>query len=100
MDLKLQAKLLQVLQDHEFLRLGAREPTRVDVRVIAATHRDLETRIEEGTFREDLYYRLNVINIVIPSLRERRDEIHFLLRRCFLRSTTSRVPPFRRLARI
>jgi two-component system response regulator AtoC len=75
MDLKLQAKLLQVLQDHEFLRLGAREPTQVDVRVIAATHRDLETRIEEGTFREDLYYRLNVVNIVIPPLRERRDEI-------------------------
>jgi len=75
MDFKLQAKLLQVLQDHEFLRLGARESTRVDVRVIAATHCDLQTRIEEGTFREDLYYRLNVINITIPPLRERRDEI-------------------------
>jgi two-component system response regulator AtoC len=75
MDLKLQAKLLQVLQDHEFLRLGAKEPTHVDIRVIAATHRDLERRIAEGAFREDLYYRLNVANIVIPPLRERRDEI-------------------------
>jgi two-component system response regulator AtoC len=75
MDFKLQAKLLQVLQDHEFLRLGAKEPTRVDVRVIAATHRDLETRIAESAFREDLYYRLNVANILIPPLRDRRDEI-------------------------
>jgi two-component system, NtrC family, response regulator AtoC len=75
MDLKLQAKLLQVLQDHEFLRLGAKEPTRVDVRVIAASHRDLEARIEEGEFREDLYYRLNVISVEIPPLRERREEI-------------------------
>lgn len=75
MDRKLQAKLLQVLQDHEFLRLGAKEPTRVDVRVIAATHRDLERRIAEGAFREDLFYRLNVANVVIPPLRERRDEI-------------------------
>jgi two-component system response regulator AtoC len=75
MEFKIQAKLLQVLQDHEFLRLGAKEPTRVDIRVIAATHRDLEKRITEGAFREDLYYRLNVANIVIPPLRDRRDEI-------------------------
>ena len=75
MDVKLQAKLLQVLQDHEFLRLGAKEPTRVDVRVMAATHCDLEEAIADGRFREDLYYRLNVINIEIPSLRQRKDEI-------------------------
>jgi two-component system response regulator AtoC len=75
MDLRLQAKLLQVLQDGEFHRIGAKESTHVDVRVIAATHRDLEARIEQGEFREDLYYRLNVLNIVIPSLRERLDEI-------------------------
>jgi two-component system response regulator AtoC len=75
MDLKLQAKLLQVLQDHEFLRLGANEPTRVDVRVIAATHRDLEQGIVEGVFREDLYYRLNIVRIEIPPLRDRPDEI-------------------------
>jgi len=66
---------LQVLQDHEFLRLGAKEPTRVDVRVMAATHCDLEDAIADGRFREDLYYRLNVINIEIPSLRQRKDEI-------------------------
>lgn len=75
MDLKLQSKLLQVLQDHEFHRIGAKEVTRVNVRVIAATHRELETQIEHGEFRQDLYYRLNVVNIVIPPLRERLDEI-------------------------
>lgn len=75
MDLKLQSKLLQVLQDHEFHRIGAKETTRVDVRVIAATHRELESQIEKGEFRQDLYYRLNVVNIVIPPLRERLDEI-------------------------
>ena len=75
MDLRLQAKLLQVLQDREFHRIGAREATQVDVRVIAATHRQLESQIEQGEFREDLYYRLNVLNIVVPPLRERVDEI-------------------------
>lgn len=80
MDVKLQAKLLQVLQDQEFLRLGAKEATRVDVRVMAATHCNLEESIAEGSFREDLYYRLNVINIEIPSLRQRKDEILGLAR--------------------
>jgi two-component system, NtrC family, response regulator AtoC len=75
MDFKLQAKLLQVLQDREFLRLGACEPRRVDVRVIAATHCDLERMMEEGRFREDLYYRLNIITIQVPPLRDRKDEI-------------------------
>jgi two-component system response regulator AtoC len=75
MDFKLQAKLLQVLQDSEFQRLGGRETTRVDVRVIAATHKDLDRAIVEGTFRSDLYYRLNVINLRIPPLRERRSDI-------------------------
>jgi len=75
MDVKLQAKLLQVLQDQEFIRLGAKEATRVNVRVMAATHCDLEQAMSEGRFREDLYYRLNVINIRIPSLRERKEEI-------------------------
>jgi transcriptional regulator with PAS, ATPase and Fis domain len=75
MDFKLQAKLLQVLQDHEFQRLGGKETVTVDVRVIAATHRDLETAIRDGHFREDLYYRLNIINIVVPPLRERPEDI-------------------------
>jgi two-component system, NtrC family, response regulator AtoC len=67
MDFKLQAKLLQVLQDQEFQRLGGKDTIKVDVRVIAATHRDLEKAIADGTFREDLYYRLNVINLRVPS---------------------------------
>jgi len=75
MDFKLQAKLLQVLQDSEFLRLGSKEVCRVDVRVIAATHCDLEKAIFERRFREDLYYRLNIIRIEVPPLRERREEI-------------------------
>jgi two-component system response regulator AtoC len=75
MDFKLQAKLLQVLQDGEFLRIGARETTRVDVRIMAATHCDLESAIVENRFREDLYYRLNIIDVRIPPLRERLDEV-------------------------
>ncbi|MBV9267433.1 MAG: sigma-54-dependent Fis family transcriptional regulator [Acidobacteriaceae bacterium] len=75
MDVKLQAKLLQVLQDREFHRLGAKETSRVDVRVMAASHCDFDKAIREGRFREDLYYRLNIIDIQIPPLRERRDEI-------------------------
>ena len=75
MDFKLQSKLLQVLQDREFIRLGAKEVSRVDVRVMAATHCDLEDAIVKKRFREDLYYRLNLIDIHIPALRERADEI-------------------------
>ncbi len=75
MDFKLQAKLLHVLQDSEFQRLGGRETIRVNVRILAATHCDLERAMQEGRFREDLYYRLNVISMVIPPLRDRRDEI-------------------------
>ncbi|MBZ5581451.1 MAG: sigma-54 dependent transcriptional regulator [Acidobacteriia bacterium] len=75
MDFKLQAKLLQVLQDHQFQRLGGKETVKVDVRVIAATHRDLPRAIEENSFREDLYYRLKVISVEIPPLRERKEDI-------------------------
>ncbi len=75
MDLKLQAKLLHVLQDGEFQRLGGTSTVRVDVRVIAATHRNLRQEIAAGRFREDLYYRLNVVTLQVPPLRERRDEI-------------------------
>jgi two-component system response regulator AtoC len=85
MDVRLQAKLLQVLQDHEFQRIGGKETIRVDVRVMAATHRDLEKAIAERTFREDLYYRLNVINLHLPPLRERKEDIisltEFLLKK-------------------
>jgi two-component system response regulator AtoC len=75
MDYSLQAKLLQVLQDSEFQRVGGKETVRVDVRVISATHRDLEKAIVDGVFRMDLYYRLNVINLQIPALRERKEDV-------------------------
>jgi len=75
MDVRLQAKLLQVLQDREFQRIGGKETIKVDVRVMAATHRDLQKAMVDGNFREDLYYRLNVINLVLPPLRERREDI-------------------------
>ncbi len=85
MDVRLQAKLLQVLQDQEFRRLGGTEIVRVQVRVIAATHRDLSQAIRDRTFREDLYYRLNVFTLNLPSLRERKEDIagltEFLIRR-------------------
>jgi DNA-binding NtrC family response regulator len=75
----LQAKLLHVLQDNEFTKLGSNKRVSVDVRVIAATNRDLEAMMMKGEFREDLYYRLKVIEIIVPALRERRDEIPHLI---------------------
>jgi len=71
----LQAKLLQVLQDGEFSRLGDESTVQVDVQILAATNRNLEQAVQAGTFRSDLYYRLNVVNITVPPLRERREEI-------------------------
>jgi len=75
MDYRLQAKLLQVLQDQAFQRLGGKETVHVDVRILSATHNDLERAILAGKFREDLYYRLNVINLRLPPLRERKEDI-------------------------
>ena len=75
MSLSLQGKLLQVLQDREFSRLGGKKDIRVDVRVLVATNKNIEEGVKNGRFREDLYYRLNVVNITIPPLRERREEI-------------------------
>ncbi len=75
----LQAKLLQVLQDGEFSRLGGEADVKVDTRIIAATNRNLEEAVKEGTFREDLFYRLNVVTVQLPPLRERKDAIPLLV---------------------
>ena len=79
MSAALQAKLLRVLQEKEFDRLGGTETIKVDVRIIAATNNDLEKSIEEGEFREDLFYRLNVVDIMLPPLRERKEDIPALV---------------------
>ena len=78
--LELQSKLLRVLQEGEFERLGNSQTIKVDVRVIAATNHDLEKEIESGKFREDLFYRLNVFPVKIPSLRERKEDIPLLVK--------------------
>jgi two-component system, NtrC family, nitrogen regulation response regulator GlnG len=82
----LQTRLLRVLQDGSFYRVGGHSLVKVDVRIIAATHQNLEKAVAEGRFREDLFHRLNVIRVRVPSLRERREDIPLLLRHFLLRS--------------
>jgi two-component system response regulator AtoC len=78
LDLGLQSKLLQLLQDGQFCRIGAQEDKKVEVRIVCATNRQLEVEIENGTFRQDLFYRINVVNLHMPPLRERRGDIEQL----------------------
>ena len=99
-----QAKLLRVIQEKEFIPLGSNEVVRVDVRILAATNSDLRKLVDEGKFREDLYYRLNVINVQLPPMRDRKEDIpllldHFLTKYCrenekFLDSTSRSVLKF------
>ena len=79
--LHVQKTLLRFLQEHEFLRVGDREPTKVDVRILSATNSDLQADITAGSFREDLYYRLNVMNLHLPTLKQRRDDIPLMAAR-------------------
>ncbi|MCA2465420.1 MULTISPECIES: AAA-type ATPase lid domain-containing protein, partial [Vibrio] len=85
MPLDIQTRLLRVLADGQFYRVGGHSPIRVDVRIVAATHQNLEKLVHQGDFREDLFHRLNVIRVQIPALRERKQDIekltqHFLVR--------------------
>jgi two-component system response regulator AtoC len=93
MDIRLQAKLLQVLQDHEFRRLGGRDNVRVNVRVIAATHRNLLDAVYNQMFREDLYYRLNVVALFMPPLRERGEDIPGIAEFLISRHSSREAPP-------
>ena len=86
MPAELQTRLLRVLSDGHFYRVGGQQPVRANVRVIAATHQDLDARVRQGLFREDLFHRLNVIRLRLPALRERREDIPLLLRH-FLRKS-------------
>jgi DNA-binding NtrC family response regulator len=92
---ELQAKLLRVIESSTFKRLGGVEDITVDVRVIAATNRDLEAMVEEGAFRRDLYYRLNVIPVELPPLRERPEDIPALARFLLARATRGKALPLK-----
>ncbi|MFO0415806.1 MAG: sigma-54-dependent transcriptional regulator [Pseudomonadota bacterium] len=93
MDLALQAKLLRVLQEREVDRVGGKEPVQIDVRVLATTNRDLEDYVREGKFRADLYYRLNVIPVTLPPLRQRASDIRLLTEHFMRQFLGEKAPP-------
>ncbi|MBN8531684.1 MAG: sigma-54-dependent Fis family transcriptional regulator [Alphaproteobacteria bacterium] len=98
MPMETQSKILRVLQDQQFIRVGGTKPVSVDVRVIAATSKDLTHEIAEGRFREDLYYRLNVVPIKVPTLRERREDINVFCQHFLKRASEMTGLPARQLA--
>ncbi|NDC82243.1 sigma-54-dependent Fis family transcriptional regulator [bacterium] len=89
-----QVKLLRILQNNEVQKIGSNQPVKVDVRIVAATHRNLESEVAEGRFREDLFYRLNVYPITIPPLRVRGDDILVLAHTCIARASREFLVPF------
>ncbi|HUO87380.1 MAG TPA: sigma-54 dependent transcriptional regulator, partial [Thermoanaerobaculia bacterium] len=93
-----QAKLLRVIQEREFMRLGGVETIHADVRIIAATNADLEEEVESGAFREDLYYRLNVITVHLPPLRKRSEDIPLLAQHFLIRYAEENDKPLREIA--
>jgi transcriptional regulator with PAS, ATPase and Fis domain len=99
MSINLQAKLLRVLEEERFTRVGGTSPVQVNVRVIAATNRNLERAIAEGKFRADLFYRLNVISIPLPTLRERSEDIPFLVSHFLEQKAKAMGAPPKRLTR-
>jgi DNA-binding NtrC family response regulator len=94
-NVSMQAKLLRALQEKEILRVGGTRPIKVDVRVLAATNRDLEAMVKDGRFREDLYYRLNVIPISVPPLRQRRDDILVLMEHFLVKHSANATRPMK-----
>ncbi len=97
MSLPLQAKLLRALQEREIERVGESRPIKFDARVVAATNMELKKMVKEGTFREDLYYRLNVIPITLPPLRDRREDIPLIARHFVAKSCKSNNLPLKTL---
>jgi two-component system nitrogen regulation response regulator GlnG len=95
---ELQTRLLRVLSDSTYYRVGGQQPLRTNVRVIAATHQDLDARAKEGLFREDLYHRLNVIRLRLPNLRERREDIPLLARHFLAKSAADLGTEAKRLS--